>query len=229
MGIFRAGNRLCKKVDEFKMSEKFKFFFLLGRPGCGKSYLYNNVFVPALTEKGIKEVERLDDFPVLQKLLDEDIEFKRHIRRDGGFQVTDWTIIDDVLKEMDKILKGKEKEDKAVLVEFARGNYCGALKNFSDYIRVRSLLVYIWAPFEVCFESNRKRFENRKDIDDHIVPEALMNTYYKTDDIEQMFLRNKNNVYNDYSNWQLKIFDNSNRDMSPEKKKEIFLELIERM
>lgn len=207
-------------------SEKIKFVFMLGRPGCGKSYLYNNVFVPAFKERGLTEVERLDDFPVLQKLLDEDTEFKRHVRMNGGFKVTDWTIVDDVLKEMDKILKAKEKNGKVIFVEFARDNYRKALKNFSNYIRLKSLLIYIWAPFDVCLESNLKRFEKKKDIDDHIVPEILMNTYYRTDDIEQVLMKNKSNFPGRLLNWKLKIFNNSNRKMIPGEKEKMFLESI---
>lgn len=221
------------------MNEKIKFIFMLGRPGCGKSYLYNNVFVPVFKKKGITEIERLDDFPVLQELLDKDTGFKRHIRADGGFQVTDWTIVDDVLKEMDKMLKAKEKNGKIILVEFARDNYRKAFKNFSNYVRLRSLLIYIWASLDVCLESNKKRFEKKNDVDsveygkssngadNHIVPEALMNTYYKTDDIEQVFLKNKNRFPSGILNWELKIFNNSNRDMNPGKKEKIFFKLIE--
>lgn len=205
---------------------KLKFFLLLGRPGCGKSYLYKNVFIPAFKKKGILKMERIDDFPVLQKLLDRDTKFKRHVRRDGGFQVTDWSIVDDVLKEMDKILRTKEQESKIVMLEFARDNYSKALKNFSDYVRLRSLLIYIWAPFNTCMESNRERFRNKKNVDDHIVPEALMKTYYRTDDLDLIYRENADDIPNEFSGWELNIFDNSNRNMSPERKIDIFLESI---
>ncbi|MBN2408025.1 MAG: hypothetical protein JXJ19_10060 [Elusimicrobia bacterium] len=207
------------------MSEKIKFFFLLGRPGCGKSYLYKNVFIPSVRERGIGEWERMDDFPVLQKLLDEDRDFKRHVRKDGGFQVTDFTIVDDVLKQMDAILRQKEKDGKIIMAEFARDDYMSAMRNFSGYVRDRSLLIYIWAPFDACMDSNRKRFENSKNIDDHIVPEDLMRTYYRTDDLEKLALSQKGPA-KDYDGWNLVVFNNSDRDMSPRRKQRIFLDAI---
>jgi len=207
-------------------NNRIKFIFMLGRPGCGKSYLYKNVFVPVLKEK-IGEIERMDDFPVLKKLLDEDTEFKRHLRKDGGFEVTDWSIVDDVLKEMDSILKRKESNNKIIILEFARDNYKKALLNFSDYIKEKTLLLYIWAPFEVCLESNKNRFEKGKDIDDHIVPINLMNTYYRTDDLEEIFVESKNNLPKKFNDWNIVFFDNSNRDLDLKEKQKIFKKLIE--
>lgn len=209
------------------MDASLKFLFLLGRPGCGKSYLYNNVFVPAVMKKGVREVERLDDYPVLKDLLDRDVEFKRHIRKDGGFQVTDWTIVDDVLKEMDTIIRKKEQPGKIIMVEFARDNYLKALENFSEYVRDNSVLLYIWAPLETCINSNRDRFKNSKNLDDHIVPEALMNSYYRTDDIDRIFLDKKEHYPRSYSGWDLKVFNNSDRELSAERKQEIFTSMLE--
>lgn len=204
-----------------------RFIFMLGRPGCGKSYLYKNVFIPVIKEK-VKEVERMDDFPVLKKLLDEDKDFKRHIRKDGGFEVTDWSIVDDVLREMDLILKKKERDSKIIFVEFARDNYRRAVSNFSEYIEKRSILLYIWAPFEVCLKSNIRRFKEGGDPDDHIVPVDLMNTYYRTDDLEEVFLKNKNNLPEKFNNWNIIFFDNSNRTLLPVKQQKIFKDLIRR-
>ncbi|RLD18892.1 MAG: hypothetical protein DRI36_00335 [Caldiserica bacterium] len=203
-----------------------KFIFMLGRPGCGKSYLFKNVFTPVLEEKGY-EVERVDDFPILKKLLSEDKEFKRHVRKEGGFEVTDWSIVDEVLKEMDKVLKDKEEEGKVILVEFARDNYKKAISNFSDYVREKTLLLYIWAPFELCLERNKSRFERGKDIDDHIVPTDLMFSYYKTDDLEKVFLENRNSLPDEFYGWKIRFFNNEDSELPTEKKREIFKSLIE--
>ena len=172
-----------------------KFIFMLGRPGCGKSYLFKNIFTPVLKEKGY-EVERIDDFPILKKLLSEDKEFKRHLKKEGGFEVTDWSIVDDVL-------------------------------NFSPYIRERTLLLYIWAPFEVCLENNKKRFERGKDIDDHIVPTDLMFSYYRTDDLEKIFLEKRSSLPDKFYGWNIRFFNNERKGFSFEEKRKIFLSLIE--
>ncbi|MDI6643333.1 MAG: hypothetical protein QMD95_04735, partial [Candidatus Hodarchaeaceae archaeon] len=59
------------------------FVFLLGRPGCGKSVVYRFLSERLRAEGLAEEVMRIDDFPVLQELLDRDTEFKRHYRKEG--------------------------------------------------------------------------------------------------------------------------------------------------
>ena len=78
----------------------FSFIFLLGRPGCGKSVIYNMLGERLCKEKLASEVMRIDDFPVLKDIVDEDKEFKRHLRKEGGFEVTDLSMLDDVLKRI---------------------------------------------------------------------------------------------------------------------------------
>ncbi|MFH1416539.1 MAG: hypothetical protein ABIH89_10695 [Elusimicrobiota bacterium] len=209
------------------MNDGIKYIFMLGRPGCGKSYLYNNVFVPSLGRIGIKEIDRIDDFPILKELLDRDSGFRRHVRKDGGFQVTDWTIIDDVLKEMDIRLVENYIEGEVIVAEFARSDYACALKNFTDQVKEESLLVYIWAPFETCIKSNRERYDENGKPDNHIVPEDLMNTYYRTDDIEKLFLEGDKAPMSEFKGWKMMIFDNSDRQMSPEEKQEKFGRALE--
>ncbi|PIU18545.1 MAG: hypothetical protein COT16_01780, partial [Elusimicrobia bacterium CG08_land_8_20_14_0_20_44_26] len=74
------------------------YVFLLGRPGCGKSFVYENILKRLRVAEKINKVRRLDDFPVLKELLDKDTEFKRHLRKEGGFEVTDFTIVDEALR-----------------------------------------------------------------------------------------------------------------------------------
>ena len=53
-----------------------------------------------------------------------------------------------------------------------------------------------------------------------------MRSYYKTDDLEKMFLKESpSDAF--YRNWNLKFFDNSDRALAPEKKQNIFLSLLE--
>jgi hypothetical protein len=59
----------------------FSFIFLLDHPGCGKSVIYNMLGERLRKEKLASEVMRIDDFPVLKDIVDEDKEFKRHLRK----------------------------------------------------------------------------------------------------------------------------------------------------
>lgn len=172
---------------------KKDYIFLLGRPGCGKSFVYETIIKKLKETEKIEKVERVDDFPILKELLDKDTEFKRHLRKEGGFEVTDFTIVDEVLSTIDSRLEGVKSKNDLVFIEFARADYISALKNFSAGTFARSMIVYIYCPYEVCLARNRKRFEQQKNnaLDDHIVPTDLMESYYKNDDIEKLFLSNR--------------------------------------
>jgi len=180
-----------------KLGETLKaspsFVFLLGRPGSGKSAIYRMLRQGLLEEGLASDVTRIDDFPVLRELLDRDTEFKRHYRKEGGFVVTDFTILDDVLKEINRKLKGPEQPGRVTFVEFARARYADALKNFDRKVLDRSLILYIYCPFDVCVERNVRRFKEARgeDIDEHIAPTDIMERYYKYDDYEELYLKSE--------------------------------------
>lgn len=169
------------------------FIFLLGRPGSGKSAIYRTLTEQLKSGGMAKETMRLDDFPVLKELLDRDTEFKRHYRKEGGFVVTDFTILDDVLKEMGRKLHELERPGKVIFVEFARDSYTKALRNFDKWVLGKSLLLYIYCPFDVCVERNVRRFKEAggKNVDDHIAPTDIMEKYYKHDDYEELYMKSE--------------------------------------
>ncbi len=169
------------------------FVFLLGRPGSGKSAVYR-MLGQRLREEGLaSDITRIDDFPVLRELLDRDTKFKRHYRKEGGFVVTDFTILDDVLEEINSKLKELEQSGRVTFVEFARARYANALKNFDREVLDHSLILYIYCPFDVCVERNVRRFREArgKDIDEHIVPTDIMEHYYRYDDYEELCLKSE--------------------------------------
>jgi adenylate kinase family enzyme len=173
----------------------FSFIFLLGRPGCGKSIIYNMLGERLRKEKLAREVMRIDDFPVLKDIVDEDKEFKRHLRKEGGFEVTDLSMLDDVLKRINDQLKKLEKQGRVIFVEFSRNSYAHAMKNFDRKVLDRSLILYIYTPFDVCLQRNVRRFkEGPKNLDDHIVPSDMMHKYYRNDDYEALFLRSEDEL-----------------------------------
>ncbi len=175
------------------MTIRYPFVFLLGRPGCGKSVIYE-MLTEKLKKRGLaKEFMRIDDFPILKELFDKDVHFKRHRRKAGGFEVTDWSIVDEVLKVVNERIKKLEKENRMIFVEFARNNYLQALENFTPEVLSKSLILYIFAPYQVCYQRNIKRFQEKggEDLDSHIVPPDLMEAYYKEDDFEELFLESE--------------------------------------
>ncbi len=167
------------------------FVFLLGRPGCGKSVVYK-IIKEAIEKKGI-EAPRVDDFLTLKAILDKDTQFKRHVLKDGGFAVTDFSVVDEALADLDKYVKKEKSDKKIIFIEFARDNYKHAFKNFTKDLLDDSLILYLYSTFEECYKRNVARFEKAKKDghDDHIVPLDLMKTYYRTDDYEQLYLKSE--------------------------------------
>jgi len=104
-------------------------------------------------------------------------------------------MLDDVLKRINGQLKKLEKHGKVIFVEFSRDSYAHAMKNFDRDVLNRSLILYIYAPFDVCLERNVRRFrEGPKGLDDHIVPSDMMHKYYRNDDYEELFLKSKDEL-----------------------------------
>ncbi len=165
--------------------------FLLGRPGCGKSLIYQ-ILSEKFRELGMaSSCERIDDFPILKELLDQDTSFKRHVRKEGGFEVTDFSIVDEVLDKINEKIQKLKRKGNILFIEFARDHYQRALAHFSPEVMKESLLLYVYCPFEECLKRNIRRYRNRKpgDDDSHIVPEDLMRSYYRNDDYEEKYLQ----------------------------------------
>jgi adenylylsulfate kinase-like enzyme len=173
--------------------QKYSFVFLLGRPGSGKSAVYRVLSKRFLEEGLAREVTRLDDFPILQSLLNRDREFKRHYRKEGGFVVTDLTLLDSVLREMNSRLKLEATPGKVIFVEFARNEYSHAMENFDREVLDRALIVYVYCPFDTCMARNIRRFKETGERmpDEHIAPSDIMERYYRRDDYEDLFLKSE--------------------------------------
>jgi hypothetical protein len=135
---------------------------------------------------------RIDDFPILKEIAEKDTDFKKHISSEGGFTITDRSIYDDVLKEMSHRIRALWKPGMLIFVEFSRSGYSQALKNFDLDVLNRTLIVYIYCPYEVCLDRNIRRFkEGATNLDEHIVPRDLMDKYYRYDDYEELFLKSE--------------------------------------
>lgn len=174
----------------------FEYVFLFGRPGCGKSVAYQ-ILVGRIREEGLaEEFRRVDDYPILKEIVEQDIDFKKHVPTEGEFQITDRSIYDDVLKEVSYRIKGLRKPGRMIFVEFARNNYTNALRNFDRDVLDRSLIVYIYCPFRVCCERNVQRFEEAgsRGFDEHIVPGDQMEKYYRHEDYEELYLRSEDEL-----------------------------------
>ncbi|MEM3402910.1 MAG: hypothetical protein QXT22_05460 [Candidatus Hadarchaeales archaeon] len=161
--------------------------FLLGRPGCGKSAVFH-ILERKLRSRGYKgEIKRIDDFPILKKIFETDTEFKRHRPcPEGGVKVTDDTVWDDLIKGLDQQAKEFLDKDIILFIEFSRDSYRRAFRNFSPEVLKDSIVVYIDAPFDVCWERNVRRAKLEKGLDAHLVSREEMEKTYLYDDHEEL-------------------------------------------
>jgi shikimate kinase len=161
--------------------------FLIGRPGCGKSVVFR-ILEEQLRARGFKgELKRIDDFPLLKHIFDTDVEHKRHRPAPGGgLKVTDDTVWDDLAKGLNDQALKLQSPDRLLFIEFSRDNYIRAFKNFSPRVLKNSLILYIDAPFDVCWERNARRVRKEKGLDAHLVSREEMKKTYARDDHKEL-------------------------------------------
>jgi adenylate kinase family enzyme len=166
--------------------------FLLGIPGCGKSEFYRRLTGRIEKEKLFDNFPRIDDFPKLWAIFQEDEKTSQWKRcrptPDGGYKVTDDTVWDDILKKVNvdvlDMLKIQDS-DTLLFIEFSRPNYVHSiLNNFSKEILDKALAVYLDVPFDICWERNVRRHEKAlaKGTDNHLVSREEMEKTYGSDD-----------------------------------------------
>jgi adenylate kinase family enzyme len=170
---------------------KYKYAFLLGRPGCGKSALYRELEKRILESGQAMTFERVDDFPKLWARLEGDDFLEKegkqrlHSKRsdDGGYILYDH-VFSDILKEVNSDVLKIDKPDHMIFLEFARPNYVEALQIFDKSILRNCIVIYMEVSFDTCWARNVARYEAGTDQsgDDHMVYREAMEKLYLYDD-----------------------------------------------
>ena len=173
-----------------------KYIFLLGRPGCGKSAVYNKLIDRLKEENLAEDFPRVDDFPKLWAKFQADDEREKNNEprlysrktEDGGYKVTNNDMWNELLKEVNEDIKKMEQENRVVFVEFSRDSYKTAFKNFDEDVLNKAVAIYIDAPFEVCWERNVARHQKavKAGADDHLVSKEEMEKTYLHDDGKEL-------------------------------------------
>ncbi|HOK40922.1 MAG TPA: hypothetical protein PLD27_07790 [bacterium] len=178
------------------MACKYKYVFLLGRPGCGKSAVYRQIEKRAKETGLANSFERVDDFPKLWNKFQSDNKLEEQGKKrkysvktaDGGYLVTNDGVWDEILKELNDDIINKSREDHLIFIEFSRPNYIHSLKNFSKKILNEAIVVYIDVDFDTCWARNVARHEKAlaEGTDDHLVSRDEMEKTYKYDDGQEL-------------------------------------------
>lgn len=171
---------------------KYRYVFLLGRPGCGKSSLYRELEERILASGQAQTFERIDDFPKVWEKCQRDDALERagkariYTRRDedGHYVPTNDSFLDDVLQEVNADVLEIDKPDHLIFIEFARPRYVDAIQLFDRRILDRCLAIYMQVSFDVSWERNvaRHQAQTRRDGDDHFVCRETMEAVYLHDD-----------------------------------------------
>jgi hypothetical protein len=157
--------------------------------------------IEKLKQHGVgKEYPRVDDFPKLWAIFQNDEKTGKWQRcrktPDGGYKVTDDTVWDEILQQVNNDLLKFDPEE-IVFVEFSRSSYLSALKNFQEKVLKNSVIVYIDCDFETCWARNVER--HKKSVaagtDDHLVSREEMEKTYLYDDKDKLIDAGKQNKY----------------------------------
>jgi adenylate kinase family enzyme len=182
--------------------------FILGLPGGGKSTIAHCVKV-YLKDRNWGSIH-FSDHIILGEMFQADTEHKQFKPTDhGGFDVLDLTVRDAALKELERRVKGRlsAKQEKMVLIEFARNDYRRAFEQFSATFLDDAYFLYLDVETDVCKSRILKRIANPSSEDDFYVSEFIFSTYYTKNNgrsIPQILASDR-----DIEEQRVKIIDNN--------------------
>ena|SRR5579863_739946 len=193
--------------------------FIIGRPGSGKTTAADSISL--LTNKEHFSVAKINDYDILSQMLQTDLAHTRFLLTEhGGFDVIDFSVLDEALQEIEQVVKVSKQSYNFVTIEFARDNYRKAIGLFSDDFLKDSYFLYLDASVEICLVRIHQRVANPSATGDHpSLSDDKFKEYYGKDD-KLYITTNFKSAYN-LSDQQVVVIQN-------EGTKEEFLREIER-
>ncbi len=163
--------------------------FILGRPGSGKSEAYRQIENYLQETHNDWSVVHYTDYEILQEMF----QFEKHFQIDEklrkfqpreheGFDVRDFSVLDDVLKELEKKVRFNSSEannEQLIVIEFARDDYGKALKLFSQGFLKDAYFLFINSNINTCIQRVHSRIAHSISLDDHFVSDEIIYNYYR--------------------------------------------------
>ena len=176
--------KLCKMTSYQEVLFMSLKLLIFGLPGSGKPTISRHI-TTYLSDRNWNSY-RYSDHVILKKMYLADIEHKQFKLADhGAFDVTDFTVFDKALNELEQeIIQGllSVKQEEVVLIEFARNDYKWAFQQFSDQFLFDAYFLYLQVDLEICKHRIRERITHPSTDDDFFVSDHIFNAYYNKDD-----------------------------------------------
>ncbi len=188
--------------------------FVLGCSGSGKSTAAH--YIVMLARNAGYSAIRVNDYEILYEMFRADIEARgnKFLPVDyGGFDVLDLSMYDAALMQVEqKVQRSYSEGNELIIIEFARDDYSRALRLFSDDFLRDAYFLFLDSDPDICIRRIHNRVIHPATIDDHFVPEHVIETFLHKENKQYM----TSSLKTDYgiSDNRVKIIDNTGASMS---------------
>jgi adenylate kinase family enzyme len=165
--------------------------FLLGRPGSGKSTAARSI-ERQVRREGLSAI-RINDYRILYDMFQKEKNQSKSgpkqfsCAEHKGFDVIDFSILDTVLREVERKVKKQIcfGKNEFILIEFARDDYIEALKKIDSRLLQSAYFLFFDAEINTCILRiyQRTLLASKEDefLDNHFVSEKIIRDYYHKD------------------------------------------------